>query len=345
MHQSNEGRGPFPANGAVPSCIHKNAGERRFTSAAAGEAANPTEGESIAFSASSRPAQTGRWQFLAICGALLAFSPQLQALDPAKSIFQFNCQNWTLLNGLPAERVNAIAQSKDGYIWISSQKGLIQFDGVAFRDIPDAESGGQIASSISESKDGRVWLSLPSGDFGSIDGARFVAAGDVRRIAPGIPSTAFLAASDGAVWTGSALGWQRWGGDGPVDTSSQKTMGPVSSLSEDKTGRVWIGTAGAGLSYWSKGKAKPFADPEVGKAVVLSVKTDLGGDVWGATSQGLFRYDASFRQRETPNYRCDRALRGALLSPRRDGITGKDGSLCQEAIVAHGMVLAGSQSQ
>jgi hypothetical protein len=136
VHQSNEGRGPFPAHGAVPSRIHKNAGERRFTSAAAGEAANPTEGESIAFSASSRPAQTGRWQFLAICGALLAFSPQLQALDPAKSIFQFNCQNWTLLNGLPAERVNAIAQSKDGYIWISSQKGLIQFDGVAFRAIP-----------------------------------------------------------------------------------------------------------------------------------------------------------------------------------------------------------------
>jgi PAS domain S-box-containing protein len=260
--------------------------------------ANSTEGESIASSASARSAQTGRWQFLAIWGALLAFSPQLQALDPAKSIFQFNCQNWTLLNGLPAERVNAIAQSKDGYIWISSQKGLIQFDGVAFRAIPAAESGGQIASSISEAKDGRVWLSLSSGDFGSIDGARFVAAGDVHRIAPGTPSTAFLAASDGAVWTGSALGWQRWGGDGPVGTSSLKTMGPVSSLSEDKTGRVWIGTAGAGLSYWSKGKSQPFADPDLNKAVVLSVKADLGGDVWVATSQGLFRYDASFRRKE-----------------------------------------------
>jgi hypothetical protein len=36
---------------------------------------------------------------------------------------------------------------------------------------------------------------------------------------------------------------------------------------------------------------------------------------------------------------------GALLSPRRDGMTGKDGSLCQEATVAHGIVPAGSQSR
>src|ERR1022692_1900197 len=30
------------------------------------------------------------------------------ALDPAKSVFQFNCQNWTRQNGLSADKINTI---------------------------------------------------------------------------------------------------------------------------------------------------------------------------------------------------------------------------------------------
>src|SRR5688572_5615787 len=54
------------------------------------------------------------------------------ALDPAKSLFQYNCQNWTRQTGLPANKINAVAQSRDGYIWLSTQNGLVRFDGVEF---------------------------------------------------------------------------------------------------------------------------------------------------------------------------------------------------------------------
>src|SRR5689334_3884905 len=42
---------------------------------------------------------------------------RLFALDPEKSIYQFNCHNWTREDGLPSGKINSIAQTKDGFIW------------------------------------------------------------------------------------------------------------------------------------------------------------------------------------------------------------------------------------
>lgn len=39
---------------------------------------------------------------------------------------------WTVENGLPDDRVNAILQTRDGYLWIATPWGLARFDGVRF---------------------------------------------------------------------------------------------------------------------------------------------------------------------------------------------------------------------
>ena len=36
------------------------------------------------------------------------------ALDPARSVFQYGCENWSRRYGLPVSGVKAIAQTKDG---------------------------------------------------------------------------------------------------------------------------------------------------------------------------------------------------------------------------------------
>ena len=73
---------------------------------------------------------------LAVLSALLMMCPRARALDPAKSIFQYNCQNWTRPSGLPADRITSVAQTADGYIWLGSQNGLIRFDGAEFKVVP-----------------------------------------------------------------------------------------------------------------------------------------------------------------------------------------------------------------
>src|ERR1041385_6364659 len=54
------------------------------------------------------------------------------ALDPRKAISQCIREVWTTDNGLPQNTVEAIIQSRDGYLWFGTQEGLVRFDGLRF---------------------------------------------------------------------------------------------------------------------------------------------------------------------------------------------------------------------
>src|SRR5436190_12994766 len=45
---------------------------------------------------------------------------------------QYRFDNWTTDNGLPQNSVNAITQTRDGYLWFTTSDGLVRFDGVRF---------------------------------------------------------------------------------------------------------------------------------------------------------------------------------------------------------------------
>jgi PAS domain S-box-containing protein len=237
---------------------------------------------------------------LALVGAAIALCPGLHALDPSKSVFQFNCQSWPQFAGLPAGEVSAIAQAKDGYIWLGGQSGLSRFDGKEFTAFPIALSGfeGQSVNSLSVAKDGQLWFSSSAVGFASSNGRVFAATENTQLGVVRGPSNVVLAARDGAVWAGSSAGWVRSMDGTVVAPADPKAQGPVTSLSEDSEGRVWIGTEEHGLSYWAGGKTTSLPDPELKKRNVLSVAEDRSGDVWVATSQGLYRYDPQLRRRE-----------------------------------------------
>src|SRR5262245_9547855 len=50
------------------------------------------------------------------------------ALDPKKAFTQLNRDTWTMQQGLPEDSVNAIAQTRDGYLWLATRGGLVRFD-------------------------------------------------------------------------------------------------------------------------------------------------------------------------------------------------------------------------
>ena len=63
---------------------------------------------------------------------LLLLSARASALDPRKSITQYALQVWKTENGLPQNAIQAIAQTRDGYLWLGTERGLVRFDGVQF---------------------------------------------------------------------------------------------------------------------------------------------------------------------------------------------------------------------
>ena len=64
-----------------------------------------------------------------ICAVWLgvASTPKLAAL----SSYQFD--RWQTDDGLPQSTVTSIAQTRDGYLWLGTQNGLVRFDGVNFK--------------------------------------------------------------------------------------------------------------------------------------------------------------------------------------------------------------------
>ena len=69
------------------------------------------------------------WKCLTLC--LLTVHPAL-ALNPRKMVTQYAHEVWRQQDGLPQDSVRAIAQTRDGYLWLGTQAGLARFDGVRF---------------------------------------------------------------------------------------------------------------------------------------------------------------------------------------------------------------------
>ncbi|HVX56598.1 MAG TPA: two-component regulator propeller domain-containing protein, partial [Candidatus Saccharimonadales bacterium] len=110
--------------------------------------------------------------------------------------------HWGMEDGLPLNKVRAIAQTPDGYLWVGTFNGLARFDGVHF-EVFDAANTPALASDQIESlcvdRRGRLWVGgnlgqltvRANGVFSSIP----VPAGWSDR-----PLLRLMAAGDGTVW-------------------------------------------------------------------------------------------------------------------------------------------------
>src|SRR3982074_3399773 len=73
---------------------------------------------------------------------------------------------WRTQDGLPENRIRAIAQTPDGYLWIGTSGGLARFDGVrcvvSALSNPPAMTGDDI-SALSVARDGSLWAATDGG--------------------------------------------------------------------------------------------------------------------------------------------------------------------------------------
>jgi signal transduction histidine kinase/ligand-binding sensor domain-containing protein len=93
--------------------------------------------------------------------ALLLFAPVTFALDTTRSISQYGHTMWTLQQGALPGAPTDMAQTTDGYLWVSTRGGLVRFDGVRF--VPFAPPRGEelLTSRIlalRAARDGSLWI-------------------------------------------------------------------------------------------------------------------------------------------------------------------------------------------
>jgi PAS domain S-box-containing protein len=239
-----------------------------------------------------------------VCAVLLWGGP-LFALDPSKTVYQYNCLNWTRQNGLPADLITGVTQTKDGYIWLGTQKGLVRFDGIEYRliGITSLQGQNQEIRSLCRARDGGMWLSVYHGKFGFYDGRTFFPIQDERWAAESMEATPVLETADGAVWTGSVQGLGRWVEGKPLETFIDTNyQNHVLSFCEGAQGRVWMGTAEGGLLYWQDGKLVAFPDDSLKKNTIFAVAEDSEGQIWVGAENNLLCYDSKFQPKQIPAF-------------------------------------------
>ncbi len=256
-----------------------------------------------------------------VTGAGLFLLPaQLLALDPARSVFQYNCRTWTRQSGLPVNAIRAITQTKDGYLWLGTQKGLIRFDGIEFTQISlpsNPQFRSQMVNTLSRSRWGGLWFGIDGGAVGFYDGSKnFTSLEKESWVSPQMNVRTLAEVQDGSLWVGSVKGTAHWLPDRTNETVFAGHIATVTSICEDSEHRVWLGTTDLGLYYWQDGEFHQFPDEKLKKETIFAIAVDTLGQLWVGTQLGLHCYERDGRQKQIVPFTTE--IRALLLD--RQGV-------------------------
>lgn len=289
----------------------------------------PTLRQSDRCGSARLPPLRPRLLLLALVGVLAGTPAVLRALDPQKSLWQYNCRNWTRQTGLPAGRIGAIAQTRDGFLWLGTQTGLVRFDGLTFTSYPidEPEARGHEVRCLVASQRGDLLVAVRNGAFGRFADGRFSVLDDPAWPRTNVTAKTLMETRDGTVWTGSNLGVGSVGRGGPapgcyVGTPSAR----VWSLCEDSAGRIWGGLDDGTVFRLEAGRLVPVVDPATAADSILTLVGDQAGRIWAGSSKALRCYDSAGRSVAVPP---QIASVNALLLDRQGNLwVGTEGTAC-----------------
>ncbi len=258
----------------------------------------------------------------AVAGPGAAESGPARSVDlPAAAAL--TTRTWTTDEGLPDASVMAVAQTRDGYLWIGTRGGLARFDGVRFVTYDEHTEAGWASDNVdalAAAADGSLWVGLVDGGLLRHRHGRFepvaLPSPTVRALHEARDGTLWVALDrglarvrdgrldglvdaftgayvyafhedpDGSVWIGASTGlWlHRAGALSPMTAPLGLPPRPVQALRRAADGTLYVGTVGAGLYRVRGQKAEPIAG-ETGP--IWSVLEDGRGTLWVAGDNGL----------------------------------------------------------
>ena len=233
---------------------------------------------------------------------LLAALPVL-ALNPDKSLLQYNCRAWTRQNGLPANGVKAIAQTKDGYLWLGTAQGLVRFDGVEFKlaEMPKSPSFWTAnVTCLAGSQSGGLWFGLYRNAFGFYNDDASSYLGRREWGGRDLNVKLLLEPKDGAVWIASErLAARLMGGTNftaILGSTNEDNYCDVTTLLEDSHGRIWLGTAKRGLYRWEAGTLARLTNAMLDQRIIFTMAEDHEGRIWLGTEMGLIGCNSNLEE-------------------------------------------------
>lgn len=227
------------------------------------------------------------------------------ALQPSTPLAGYARQAWAMESGLPQNSVQAMVQTRDGFLWIGTEAGLARFDGSGFRvfdqSSPLALPGNDIRCLL-EGRDGALWIGTSGGLARWKDG---VASTFTTR--DGLPANgihALAESADGVLWAWTDLGAARFDGTRFVAGNAAQAFpdvafSPLGGYAKPfettmSNGAQLTGSATA-LEIFRGSKADGsaihlVAGKELPGSRIQAVFADREGTLWIGTNAGLVRW-------------------------------------------------------
>jgi len=178
----------------------------------------------------------------AVLAGILFFSLS----PPVQATVQYRFQVWKTEQGLPQNTVEAIHQTRDGYLWIGTRFGLARFDGVRFVTFKLANTPEMVndtCRALAEDKDGSLWIGTDKGLLRWHNNAFRRYSTEDGLCHPSIRS--LHGSQSGGVWVGTAQGYSRFiNGRFTNYNHLHGSIKQRTAVFEDREGAAWLSVAG-----------------------------------------------------------------------------------------------------
>jgi ligand-binding sensor domain-containing protein/signal transduction histidine kinase len=218
----------------------------------------------------------------------------LEAL-PA-SIRTFDFQSWQKEQGLSQSPVRALAQTRNGYLFIGSEGGLARFDGVRFVSFGISEGlkpGG--VNVVFEDTRGLLWIGGEAG-LSSLENGR-VTACTLPEWQTGKKVTAIAEDRERQLWVGTETGLllRRESRFVPFAAARSFENHAIVALLKDSTGNLWTAVEEMGIFKFQDGA---FLQPEGLQEQPLlkqphCLMADNIGRIWVGGDDSIFCYESN----------------------------------------------------
>jgi ligand-binding sensor domain-containing protein len=254
---------------------------------------------------------------VALAVVLLGLASPARALDPRRAITEYSLDVWRIADGLPQNTVQNIVQTRDGYLWLATQEGLVRYNGLSFTvfDTSNSAIPRNFIESLYEARDGALWFGTFHGGITRYSGGTFRTF-TTRDGLSANGATAIAEEPDGTLWFATLdAGLNRYqNGQITVYRVAQGLPDDrVLSLHCTRDGSLWIGTE-SGLARWRDGRFTVFTRKDgLPDDVVTALAEGHDGCVWIGTRKGL----SCFRQGRFTSYGARKGLPNAEIQVLR----------------------------
>jgi len=222
--------------------------------------------------------------------AMLSLPKTVFGLDPSRQLTQYVHRIWQSQQGLPQGGILQIFQTRQGYLWLATQTGLVRFDGARFQDAEDIIPGAPQnlwARAMLEDQQGRLWVGSNESGIYRL-GPDGVSQYTTAQRLPSNVIQCLVPGRDGVVWVCTDNGLARMdisGGEPRIQTLADASIENVRAACEDQSSDPWVGGDGPAIQHSGRITSLKGIPASASVRALLCV----ADTVWVGTSDGLIR--------------------------------------------------------